>query len=172
MIFPRGPGLRGIFNFGPSIAYLVSHNLWRSFSSIPFQASASLYQLIFFNSSLMHKRNSFTFSFFAIFVLFVVQQSCVSHDFPQFTCPDEPVTYSGHVSLIVSTKCAIEDCHNGDNGADKNWTNFSLFQGKSETVKIYVVNHIMPPSESRQGPLTQDEINKIACWVDQGAQNN
>jgi len=120
----------------------------------------------------MQKRRSFIFSFFSIVVLFVIQQSCVSHDFPSYTCPDEALSYAADIAPIVSTKCAIKDCHNGDNGAERNWTDFSLFQGKSEKVRSYVIHRVMPLSISAAGPLSQEEINKIACWVDQGAQNN
>jgi hypothetical protein len=111
--------------------------------------------------------------FFSGFLLTVaVLGSCVSHEFPAYICPDEPISYSQHVNLIVMTKCAIEECHNGDNGDDKNWTEFEKFQGKSKLVRFRVTNRIMPPAESTAGPLTQDEIAAIACWVDQGAQNN
>jgi hypothetical protein len=70
------------------------------------------------------------------------------------------------------TKCAISGCHNGDNGASRNWTEFDKFQQHASTVKRYVVDHIMPPSGSPAGPLTQEQINTISCWVDQGAKNN
>jgi hypothetical protein len=111
------------------------------------------------------------FSFLAILLL---QESCVKHEFPAYTCPDEPVSYAADVHDIVSMKCAISGCHNGDNGADRNWTNFSLFQEKARNgeVKRRVVNRVMPPEDSDAGPLTADEIAKIACWTDQGAPNN
>jgi hypothetical protein len=113
--------------------------------------------------------------FFLLFAaLFFLEPSCANHEFPSYTCPPEPISFADDISPIIMTKCAIEGCHNGDNGADKNWTNFDLFQenAKNGLVKSYVVNRIMPKAESSAGPLSQEQINAIACWVDQGAQNN
>lgn len=111
---------------------------------------------------------------FSFLVIMLIQESCVKHEFPAYTCPDEPVSYAADVHAIVTTKCAISGCHNGDNGADKNWSVFAIFQDKAQTgeVKRRVVNRIMPPASSDAGPLTADEIAKIACWSDQGAPNN
>jgi hypothetical protein len=111
---------------------------------------------------------------FSFIVIMLMQESCVKHEFPSYTCPDEPVSYTADIHAIVSTKCAISGCHNGDNGADKKWSDFSLFQAKAKTgeVKRRVVNRIMPPASSAAGPLTADEIAKIACWTDQGSPNN
>lgn len=114
----------------------------------------------------------FTFLFSITILLFLCLESCVSHDFPTYTCTDPDISYSSEVNDIVITKCAISGCHNGDNGDDKNWTDFSLFQSKSNIVKSRVTNRVMPPPDSPAGPLSQEEINTIACWVDQGAKKN
>jgi hypothetical protein len=112
--------------------------------------------------------SNFSLLFVAIIVL---AESCVSHDFPPYVCaPNVVVSYANDVHPIVTTKCAIEGCHNGDNGGDKNWTDFDLFQSKSKTARFYVIQRIMPPDGAT--PLTQDEINAIACWVDQDSPNN
>lgn len=104
------------------------------------------------------------------FTVLLIAESCVNHDFPQYTCGPDPVSYSEDVNAIVMNRCAVSGCHNGDNGDDKNWTDFSLFQSKSETARAYVIDRIMPPDGAT--PLTQEEVNTIACWVDQGSQNN
>lgn len=106
--------------------------------------------------------------------LALLQESCASHEFPSYTCPTEPVSYITDVHPIIISKCAIPNCHNGDNGADKNWTNFELFQEEAINGLVHynVVNRIMPRAESTNGPLSQEQIAIIACWVDQGAQDN
>jgi hypothetical protein len=103
-----------------------------------------------------------------------LEPSCASHEFPSYTCLPEPVSYDTDIRPIILSKCAITDCHNGDNGADKNWTDFDLFQENAINglVKYNVTNRIMPLASSTAGPLSQEQINAIACWVDQGAQNN
>jgi hypothetical protein len=86
-------------------------------------------------------------------VVFGFQLSCVDHNFPSYVCPDTEVS------------CL---------GADRDWSNFATFQENAQhgSVKNFVTNRIMPPSFSSNGPLSQDQINTIACWVDDGAQNN
>ena len=119
----------------------------------------------------MRKLKSVFFSA-AVAILLMMGESCVSHDFPSYTCVDPDVSYSADVDTIIKTKCTLPTCHNGDNGSDKNWTNFALFQSKSGEVKRRVTHRIMPPSNTPGEFLTQDEINTIACWVDQGANAN
>jgi hypothetical protein len=106
--------------------------------------------------------------------LALLQESCASHEFPTYTCPTEPISYINDVHPIIISRCAISGCHNGDNGADKNWTNFDLLQEEAQNGLVHynVVNRIMPLASSTGGPLSQEQIAIIACWVDQGAQNN
>ena len=113
-------------------------------------------------------------AFFSVFFIFIlILNSCVSHDFPEYTCT-ETIQYSEDILPIVETKCAISGCHNGDMGQDLNWTNFDKFHQRAENgmVKSRVTQRIMPPSNSPAGPLTQEQINAIACWTDQGSLNN
>lgn len=113
-------------------------------------------------------------AFFLLISLMAVSlESCVSHDFPQYTCT-ETYTFSADIKPIIETKCAISGCHNGDMGPALNWTDFQQFHKRVETglVKYRVTNHIMPPAESHAGPLSEEQINAIACWSDQGALNN
>lgn len=107
------------------------------------------------------------------FAWLVVFDSCVSHDFPEYTCSDT-VSFSEDIRIIIETKCALSGCHNGDMGPDLNWTIFQNFHQRAESglVKFRVTNRIMPPDYSTGGPLTQEQINTIACWADQGAVNN
>src|SRR5688572_13828783 len=110
----------------------------------------------------------------AFIVVFGFQLSCVDHDFPSYSCPEEEVSFNADVKPIVETKCAIPSCHNGSLGAERDWSNFATFQqnAKNGNVKNHVINRIMPPSFSPNGPLSQEQINTIACWIDADAPNN
>ena len=110
---------------------------------------------------------------FTFMIVFGFQISCVDHDFPSYTCPEE-VSYLEDIKPIIESKCAIPSCHNGSLGAERNWTDFETLQRNAQDgdVKNQVINRIMPPPNSPKGPLSQDEINAIACWVDQDAPNN
>lgn len=118
-------------------------------------------------------RKPFTYIFTVSLVVMVFLDSCVYHDFSENICAEE-ISFAEDISPIIQTKCAIPDCHNGDMGPSLNWTNFEQFHARAQSglVKYRVTNHIMPPSSSIAGPLTQEQINAIACWADQGAQNN
>ena len=111
-----------------------------------------------------------------VFAILTFVASCVSHDLENLDDNGGPcaetVGYINEVSPIVMIKCAIEGCHNGDNGADRNWTDFEKFKAHSVTVKNYVRDGVMPPPSSPAGALTAAEVQTISCWVDQGAQNN
>ena len=106
-------------------------------------------------------------------VLLVFLNACVSHDFPEYQCTED-YTFADDIRPIIETKCAISGCHNGDMGPDLNWINFEKFHERAASglVKYRVVHRIMPPSTSPAGPLTQEQINAIACWTDRGALNN
>lgn len=103
----------------------------------------------------------------------LIMGSCVYHDFPEYQCTDV-YSFQEDVRPIIETKCAISGCHNGDLGQDLNWSVFENFHARAASglVKFRVTHRIMPPSSSPAGPLTQDQINAIACWTDQGALNN
>lgn len=104
-----------------------------------------------------------------------VIQACVSHDFSTYTpCDeDEEVSFQLDVKPIIESKCAISGCHDGNNGIP-NWNDFATFQeeARNGSVKNFVINRIMPKAESPAGPLSQEQINTIACWIDHGALDN
>lgn len=106
-------------------------------------------------------------------VLLFILDACVSHDFPEYTCTDS-YSFSEDIRPIIENKCAISGCHNGDLGQEFNWTNFQNFQPRAEggLVKFRVTHRIMPPDDSPGGPLSQEQINAIACWTDEGALDN
>ncbi|MGK7392406.1 MAG: hypothetical protein ACNS60_18775 [Candidatus Cyclobacteriaceae bacterium M2_1C_046] len=80
------------------------------------------------------------------------------------------VSYDTQVKPILINNCAISGCHDGSNGASRNWTVFSNVQDKAENIKTRTSNGTMPPEGN--GTLTQEQIDLIACWVDDGALNN
>jgi hypothetical protein len=120
----------------------------------------------------MKKFSRIIFPFFVFCFLFTFD-ACVSHDFPEYQCT-ETYSFSQDVLPIIQTKCAISGCHNGDLGEDFNWLEFETFHKRAESglLKFRVTRRIMPPSNSPEGPLSQEQINAIACWTDQGAFNN
>jgi hypothetical protein len=80
------------------------------------------------------------------------------------------ISFQTHISTIIQTRCSLSGCHNGDNGASRNWTVFSNVQSNAANIKSRTGSRSMPPAGAQQ--LTQEQIDLIACWVDSGAQNN
>jgi len=77
------------------------------------------------------------------------------------------VSYSNLVSPIISNSCAITGCHVSGTGR-VNFTIFSNIQANATGIKSRTATGNMP----RTGSLTQEEIDLIACWVDDGALDN
>ena len=76
------------------------------------------------------------------------------------------VTYSANISTIIEANCAISGCHAGSVSPD--FREFNTIQSKSDRIKVRTQNRTMP----KNGSLTQQEIDQIACWVDNGALDN
>jgi hypothetical protein len=78
--------------------------------------------------------------------------------------------FASDIKPIITTKCAISGCHNGGQSP-----NLSAYSGvKSNTARILseISGKSMPPSNSPAGSLTQQQINQINCWVNDGALDN
>lgn len=108
----------------------------------------------------------------------IMVQSCDNNSLPEPTppandsCPDE-ISYESDVKPIITNSCAISGCHNGDNGANVNWTVFANLQSKRLSVKDRI-NRAQGTSGHMPavGSLSAEQIATISCWVDQGGQNN
>ncbi|SNT30590.1 SprB repeat-containing protein [Ekhidna lutea] len=79
------------------------------------------------------------------------------------------ISLSNDIMPLLQAQCTFSGCHNGDNGSDRNWTEKDDVLNKAEGIKSRTQNGSMPRSP---GTLTQDQIDMIACWVDDGAQDN
>jgi hypothetical protein len=76
------------------------------------------------------------------------------------------ISYANSISGIIETNCAVSGCHNGSQFPD--FRVFKNVQDNATEIKTLTANGSMPPGN----PLTQAEIDKIACWVDDGAPDN
>lgn len=104
-----------------------------------------------------------------LFLLLVFFTSCLTNVEEDMTelepnaCAD--ITFATTVKPIIDANCI--QCH-GSGGTLPELTTHSLLQLHAGSVKSEVVSREMP----KQGSLTQDEIDAIVCWVDDGALNN
>ena len=74
------------------------------------------------------------------------------------------ISFKESVEPIIAKSCAISSCHDGSGNIDyRVFSNFNPADMKARTQ-----SRNMP----KEGTLTQEEIDAIACWVDDGAHNN
>jgi hypothetical protein len=77
------------------------------------------------------------------------------------------ISWVNQIKPIVDVSCAKSGCHvNGTGRIDL--TKFDVVKANAAQMKTRVVNKSMP----FDGTLTADQIQLIACWVDDGALNN
>lgn len=76
------------------------------------------------------------------------------------------ISFSSSVQAIITNNCAKSGCHNGSQAPDLR--NFSSIQANATNIKRRTADKSMP----KNGTLTQEEIDAITCWVDDGALNN
>lgn len=81
------------------------------------------------------------------------------------------VSYMDDIKTIIETHCLLSGCH-GNNASLPNWGDLSVLQANAENVKTRTSNKSMPPSSTPGDPLNDEQIAKIANWVDAGAPNN
>lgn len=82
-----------------------------------------------------------------------------------------PVSYAADIDTIIVEKCVI--CHTAGGSGTGDFTNFSELKAKvdggSFKTRVFILKD-MPQAGYTQ--LTEAEIAKLKCWVEQGALNN
>lgn len=76
------------------------------------------------------------------------------------------VGWKNEILPIVEANCAIDDCHNGLLRPDL--TKYEKAHFYAASMKELTQDRSMP----FDGSISQDQIDQIACWVDDGAPNN
>jgi hypothetical protein len=76
------------------------------------------------------------------------------------------VSWTNEIKPIMESSCALSGCHNGSSRPDLRKFENAKFYAKS--IKSKTQDGSMP----REGTLTQQQIDIIACWVDDGALQN
>lgn len=78
------------------------------------------------------------------------------------------ISYSKDVEPIFEAKCNLSGCHDSSTGG-RDWTNFANVKRQANSIKVRTANRSMPIGGLT---LTQQQIDIIGCWVDDGAANN
>lgn len=104
-----------------------------------------------------------------------------------FSCDSDSIYFNEEVLPIFINSCAVSNCHDQTTAAEDfvfdSYANI-LASGEIEPYDledgdIYEVitenpgaSDFMPPADSDIDPLTQDQIDAIAMWINQGLPNN
>ena len=116
------------------------------------------------------------FVFGTIFsLLLVMSAKCTSEDIERDECIENPdVSFEFDIKPILETSCLKAGCHgdvNSDVPSYLDWSVFANVQQYATQIKIQTTNKNMPADIAPEG-LPQEQIKLIACWVNQGANNN
>jgi hypothetical protein len=76
-------------------------------------------------------------------------------------------SFVNDISTIISTNCAISGCHKGTGGLP-DFSTLKNIQASASSIKAQTGSRSMPIGKT----LTDDQINVIACWVNDGALDN
>lgn len=76
-------------------------------------------------------------------------------------------SWTNHVLPIMEKNCAISGCHNGVSRSN-NFLEYASAKAHAKAIKSKTQDRSMP----FDGALTQNQIDLIACWVDDGAPQN
>ena len=81
-------------------------------------------------------------------------------------CSSVDITYNNGIKAIIDANCALPACHGGDPTLP-DFTIYDNIFARRSLVQSRVVGKSMPPSGSTA--LSSDNIQKINCWVENGA---
>lgn len=121
----------------------------------------------------------------AIFIL-VILSSCDDTIGPDTIIPDFDVSYSEHIQPIFNNHCNNTTCHNSaDLAGGLSFENYGDFRNypfliiagaPNESLLYQVVSgqsvKVMPPYDGPSIPLTENQINGIKTWIEEGAEAN
>lgn len=113
-----------------------------------------------------------TYVALSLFVSLLMVSSCSKDDNGDpddnnnLDCSTIDVTYNQGIKAILDTHCALPTCHGGDPSIPDYTTYDGVFALRA-LIRTRVVAKTMPPAGSMA--LSQDNINKISCWVENGA---
>lgn len=111
-------------------------------------------------------------SIFLVF-LFILSSGC-SKDEEKTTetaCDNSNLTYNSGVSSIINASCNASNCHN-TGSPHGGFTSYSGLQPTFSNGSFN--NRVLVSQDMPQGSatLSQDQLNKIKCWVDNGFPEN
>ena len=76
-------------------------------------------------------------------------------------------SYTNQIAPIINANCSTSGCHDGSTSLP-DFRSLATVQANALNIKSFTQTGFMP----QNGTLAQNEIDLIACWVDDGAPSN
>ncbi|MFL5754545.1 MAG: hypothetical protein ACJ76F_14120 [Bacteroidia bacterium] len=103
-------------------------------------------------------------------IIFLLSTCKKKNEFKHLDCSKIDSKYSTAIKSIISSNCTLSGCHDGSSSAS-NLTTYDKvkpFVDNGQFNEQVIKTKAMPQNRS----LSQDERNKIKCWLDDGGPNN
>jgi hypothetical protein len=81
------------------------------------------------------------------------------------------ISFSASVKPIIDTNCAVTGCHVAGQQQIPNFQVTANILNNASSIRTNTSAKIMPPPDSGRS-LTDEEIQILACWADDGGPNN
>lgn len=128
-----------------------------------------------------------------IYLLLILSMSLIiscddtvtANDIDKRIIPDSDVSFSDHLVPVFNLKCATAGCHDDITRAGSysmtTWSNVvqagivNPFTPETSRLIWRIQGNgvdIMPPLGSTVRPLTENQVDGIITWIDEGAKNN
>lgn len=107
--------------------------------------------------------------FFLIFTIFSCSKD--EEEVVPVVCDGSNLTYNSGISAIINSNCNASNCH-GNNSSHGSYTSFAELQTVMNNGKFnsrVLITQDMPQGSAT---LTQSQLNKLKCWVDNGFPEN
>lgn len=84
-------------------------------------------------------------------------------------CTTVAAKFSADVLPLVTTKCAISNCHDASASGGRIFKTYDQISSAKDRINVRAV---IEKSMPQTGPLLPAEVNILKCWIESGAPNN
>lgn len=103
----------------------------------------------------------------------ICAQACVDDQLPvpETECEDE-VTFQTEIESIIQSTCAYAGCHISGTPGILDYSTYNTVAGVVESgsfrERVLIQMNMPPPNATGPKSLTEEQKNKIRCWLEQG----
>ena len=114
--------------------------------------------------------------FFTTGLLIAVLSGCSNYEIPIPPCPEgtSGVSFKGDIQPIFNSKCL--SCHSGSQSPDlrEGWSYDELIEGGYVAEPDFACESILYQKffGTHDGRVSDDQLNEILGWIQEGAQDN